>query len=161
MLVLKLTGAIAVIAAAVLCAAVMKRRLCGRARLLRLIERDCVHIKSALEYSSPTLVECFLGCNCVFDNAAKLMTRGVSPEKAIMRAAQNEPLLCDEERKVLENFAKGLGIEDIGGQAANIALLISRMGQLAQNAENENAQRGRLCVAGSICSALVFVIILL
>lgn len=158
---IKILGAIAVVAASVTAGFVMARELGERVRLLKEILCAAVYIKSEMEYRMPVLEECFRARGEFFENVSNLIKKGSAPGEAVVKAADEEPRLQKGDRELLYSYAKGLEAEEIGGQTANVSLLITSLEQKIREAEEENSVKCRLYRSGGVLAGIAFVIIMI
>ncbi|MCD8048827.1 MAG: stage III sporulation protein AB [Clostridia bacterium] len=157
----RLLGAAAVLASSVLTGGVMAKELDERVKLLRQTQDAAVFIKSELMYRAPVFEECFRGRGKIFSAAARYIKEGQSPTEALERAASEVGRLTKGDREILTEYARGLCAEEVGGQTANVSLLITRLEAAVREAEAERQAKGRLYRSGGVLAGLAFVIMLI
>ena len=158
---IKILGAISVVAASGLAGFEMTKELSERIKFLRESEQYAIYIKGELSYRSPTFEECFRGRGKIFANAAKYIGEGVSPNDAVRRAADEAPRLNKGDREIFYAYAEGMSSEETGGQIANVSLLITRLEERIREAESEKSVKGRLYKSGAVLLGCGVVILLL
>ena len=158
---IKILGAISVVAASFAIGFEMTKELSERIKFLKECEQYAVYIKSELLYRSPVFEECFRGRGRIFSNASKYIEKGLSPCEALKRAVNEARLLNSGDKEIFYAYAAGMSSEETGGQIANVSLLITRLEERIKEAESEKSVKGRLYRSGAVLAGCGLVILLL
>ena len=141
---------------------IMAGELGERCRELKDIYQSAIHIKTELEYRGADICDCFNRRGRLFSKAYRYITDdALMPPDAIKEACRREKLLKDDDKAVIFAYAENLNKEDLGGQIANVSLLIENLRLRIKDAEEEYASKSRLYKSGGLLTGLGFIILIL
>lgn len=158
----KIMGMLSVLTASCAMGFVMAGELGKRTKSLEEIYRSAVHIKTELEYRGADINDCFNRRGRLFAQAYKyLQKEDILPCEALKRACKEALYLKDEDRAVINTYADNLNCEELGGQIANVKLLLESLRMCIRDSEEEYRSKNRLYKSGGVIAGLGFIILLL
>lgn len=158
---IKITGALLLLAAFLIIGLKKRCALIGRLKLLRESEAAAMTAYSRLKCMCMPLDECFSESGGLFSEAARRMSDGEMPREAMHGAAKANRFLKSCDRAAFSDFADGLTLGDCAGQLSNLEMLRERLRPLAAEAADDAARLGKLCVEGFFLAGAAFALILI
>lgn len=156
---IKLLGITAVFVASSVMGFIMAGELNERTKVLKEIYQSAVHIKSELEYRGADIKECFNRRGKLFKLAYKYLEEGLLPASALKKACREIKCINDEDRAVINTYADNLNAEDLGGQIANVKLLLENLRICIRSSEEEYKTKNRLYKSGGVITGLGIIIL--
>lgn len=158
----KIMGMLSVLTASCVMGFIMAGELGKRTRALEEIYRSAIHIKTELEYRGADINDCFNRRGELFARAYEyLHQEGILPCDALKRACKEALYLKEDDRAAINTYADNLNCEDIGGQIANVNLLLENLRLCIRDSEEEYRSKNRLYKSGGVIAGLGFIILLL
>ena len=158
---LKITGAISVICAALLWGMHKCLLLKKRIYFLKNAQTAAWNADTRIRCLHLPLDECFSSDDGIFGYASQLIKEGEFPSEAVMKSVLNNGYIKESDREIFRGFASGLSAADCEGQLSNIKLFCLRIAEAISEAEEDFHTRGKLIFQGSLLLGAAVVIILI
>jgi len=150
---LRLLGAVLILAACVLCGQMLSRRLRERQLFLRGCHQGLLALMREIDYAASPMQRALPAAAEPAGPAAQLFlltaeklaaSSGCTAGEAWLEALASLPALAEEDRRLLSLLSEGLGLSDAASQLKALELLRQRLEAAEAGAAEQMARYGRI-----------------